>query len=119
MGIAQFVRQGIAHLLRRVHGRLLKRQPNKVMEASVGFQTSLGIKKFTPGHLGPVIDHVQRTKRGGKSGQPAHEDLRFDRSDPTKTVKTHHVEEQDADGTWQVVHDEQVQYPAKRRPPQK
>lgn len=109
---------GFTQLVHRVRGSLLKRT-SKVMDASVGFQTSLGIKKFSPGHPGPVIDHVQRNKRGGKSGQPAHEDLRFDRSDATKTVKTHHVEEQAPDGAWHTVHDEQVEYPAKRRPPQK
>lgn len=111
MGIAQFVR--------RVRDRLLKRSPNVVMDASLSFQTSLGIKKFSPGHPGPVVDYKQRNKRGGKSGQPAREDLRLDRSDPSVTVKTHHVEEQADDGTWHTVHDERVEYPAKRRPDQK
>lgn len=42
--------------------------------------------------------------------------MRLDRSDPTKTVKTHRVNEQELDGDWKVVHDEKVEYPAKLRP---
>jgi hypothetical protein len=48
----------------------------------------------------------------------AREILVIDRSHPEKTVKTHHVEERQPDGSWKTVHDERVEYPAKRRPKQ-
>jgi hypothetical protein len=63
---------------------------------------------------GWVTKFVERTKIS-RLGKLARESLRFDRSDPDKTVKTHRVEEQQADGDWKVVHDEEVEYPAKRR----
>jgi hypothetical protein len=57
---------------------------------------------------------VERTKLS-EFGKLARESLRLDRSESEKTVKTHRVEEHREDGSWEVVHDECMEYPAKRR----
>lgn len=57
-----------------------------------------------------------RTKVSGKTKRRAYEVLSFDRSDPHFTRKVHRVEEVDEEGQREVVHDEDVRYPAKRRP---
>jgi hypothetical protein len=61
-----------------------------------------------------VVQFIERTKIS-RFGRLSRESLRFDRSDPAKTTKTHRVEEQQPDGSWTVVHDEQEEYPAKRK----
>lgn len=68
-----------------------------------------------PGWPVPVTTMKHR-KKISRRGLPARETLVIDRSDMNKTVKTHHVEEQQTDGSWVTVHDERVEYPAKRRP---
>jgi transposase len=73
----------------------------------------LSLRQRRSGFKGSVVKLVERSKVGGRSGRPVRESLRIDRSDPTKTVKTHHVEEQRPDGTWEVVHDERIESPAK------
>ena len=65
---------------------------------------------------GWVVRFTERTKLSAL-GRLARESLRIDRSDPAKTVKTHRVEERQDDGSWEVVHNERPEYPAKRRPP--
>ena len=57
---------------------------------------------------------VERTKLS-RLGKLARESLRYDRTDPTRTTKTHRVEEQQPDGSWTVEHDEREEYPAKRK----
>jgi len=64
------------------------------------------VKGWTKGH----------TKVSGKTKRQAYEVLSFDRSDPDFTRKVHRVEEIDEEGQREVVHDEDVRYPAKRRP---
>ena len=86
------------------------------MGASVGVLASIGGKHRRPGFAGFVTEFLSRMKRAGKSRLLAKEDLRIDRSDPDKTVKTHHVEEFQPDGTWKVEHDHRDEFPAKRRP---
>jgi hypothetical protein len=89
----------------------------KYLTGQVGTMGSLGGVKRRPGYpRGWVIKFVERTKLSGL-GKLARESLRIDRSDPNKTVKTHRVEEQQDDGSWQLEHDERKEYPAKRRPP--
>jgi len=48
-------------------------------------------------------------------GKDAREELEIDRSDMNKTIKRHHVKEFE-NGEWITVHDETLEYPAKRRP---
>lgn len=67
-----------------------------------------------PGWPGQVRRLVSRYKRS-RSGLEAREVLDIDRSDMQKTVKRHHVEELQ-NGEWKVVHDEETEFPAKRRP---
>ena len=62
-----------------------------------------------------LVSHLERMKRSAH-GKLARERLRFDRTDPEATVKAHHVEERRDDGTWDVVHDEREEHPARRRP---
>lgn len=63
-----------------------------------------------------IVNLIKRIKIGRVTGFWAKEELRFDRSAPEKTVKTHHVEELQPDGNWKVVHDEREEFPAKKRP---
>jgi hypothetical protein len=67
-----------------------------------------------PGSRGFVVDFVERTKLS-KLGRVARESLRFDRSSPHETMKTHRVEELGDGGEWVVVHEETAEFPAKRR----
>lgn len=57
-----------------------------------------------------------RTKISGKTKRRAYDLLSFDRSDPQFTRKIHRVEEIDEEGRREIVHDEDVRYPANRRP---
>lgn len=68
-----------------------------------------------PGFPGFVVDMKHRVKQS-LGGILARERLVIDRSDPLKTVKTHHVEERQLDGSWETVHDEREEFEAKRRP---
>lgn len=57
-------------------------------------------------------------KQGDKlsaGGRRARERLEFDHRDPEKSTKTHIVEEQTNKGSWEVVHSEHEEFPAKRR----
>lgn len=76
----------------------------------------LAAKQKRPGFPGFVKSVVTRLKRS-RRGLLARERLEIDRTDSTKTTKIHLVEEQQPDGTWKLVHDEHVEWPAKRRPP--
>ena len=62
-----------------------------------------------------LMEQKVRTKRS-KRGVLAQETLVIDRSHPEKTVKVHQVKERAEDGRWRIVHDECVEFPAKRRP---
>ena len=61
-----------------------------------------------------VISKVE-SKISGKSKRRAQESLTYDRTDPEFTRKTHHVEETTETGEHEVVHHEDVKFPAKRR----
>jgi hypothetical protein len=101
--------------IRRLRSKLWPWRHSKDLEANLSFETELTIEHRRPGFSGLVTKLIDRHKRGGKSGRPASEVLRIDRSDPNVTVKTHHVEEQAPDGTWTCEHDERVESPAKHR----
>jgi len=61
-------------------------------------------------------------KQGDKlsaDGRKARERLEFDHRNRDKTTKTHIVEEQTDGGSWEVVHNEHEEFPAKRRPKHK
>ena len=61
-------------------------------------------------------------KQGDKlsaHGHKARELLDFDHLNPEKTTKTHIVEEQTDNGSWEVVHDEHEEFPPKHRPKHK
>jgi hypothetical protein len=58
------------------------------MNASVGMLAALKGKHWRPGFAGFVTEFLSRMKRAGKSRLLAKEDLRIDRSDPDKTVRT-------------------------------
>jgi len=58
-------------------------------------------------------------KQGDKlsaHGRKARELLEIDHRASEKTTKTHIVEEQADDGSWEVVHEEHEEFPAKHRP---
>jgi hypothetical protein len=86
------------------------------LTAHVTARASLAGIHRSPGYpRGWITKFVERTKLSA-FGKLARESLRLDRSEPDKTVKAHRVEEQREDGSWEVVHDERIEYPAKRRP---
>ncbi len=58
---------------------------------------------------------VVREKISGKTKRRANESLSYNRTNPGFTEKIHHVEEIDETGNSVVVHDEHIQYPARRR----
>jgi hypothetical protein len=78
---------------------------------AIGSRTTL----HRPGYTGRAVD-MKRHRKTSAHGIPAFETLTIDRTDPNVTVKTHHVEEQQDDATWKIVHDERKTSPAKRRP---
>lgn len=78
--------------------------------ASISFRA----RHKRPGFGGWVRDLLSRDKVSGH-GIRAREILDIDRSHPQKSVKRHHVEELQPDGSWKTVHEEKVEYPAKRR----
>lgn len=84
------------------------------MEASVELLASLGVRQRRPGFPGWLVDMKDRIKRSF-GGFLARERLIIDRSHPDKTIKIHQVEERQADGSWKGVHDEKMEWGAKRR----
>jgi predicted nucleic acid-binding Zn-ribbon protein len=82
------------------------------IEASVHLDVSLGLRQRRPGFAGWLVKITNRIKQSF-GGLPARETLVIDRSHPGKTVKTHHVEERQADGSWKSIHDERVEWKAK------
>ena len=92
-----------------------RRTFEQLVTATVTTRASVSGVHTRLGYPGWVTRFVERTKIS-RLGKLARESLQFDRSHPEKTVKTHRVEEQQPDGEWKVVHDEEVEYPAKRRP---
>ena len=64
-------------------------------------------------------EFASRSKRGGKSGRLAQEEISIDHTDPKETVKTHEVSEMNEAGQWEKVHGHTDKYPAKRRVPPK
>ena len=89
---------------------------SKKMTGSITPSAGVRGKHLRPGYEKPIFEFIRRRKLGGASGRPAREALSFDRTRDSVTVKTHRVEEKRDDATWEVVHDEQIKYPAKRRP---
>jgi hypothetical protein len=75
---------------------------------------SAKLREFREGFR--TFTHDWKEKIAGATGNRARESQTYDRSHPDKTVKRHVVDEEQADGTWVNVHDETVEYPAKRRP---
>jgi len=60
---------------------------------------------------------VVREKISRFTKRLAREVLRFDRATPDVTRKFHHVEERDANGKWNTVHNEEKEFPSKCRRP--
>jgi len=84
------------------------------VEDSVVFREGIGvIAKDESGFR--LFESKARDKLSG-TGNEAHEELRFDHSNPEVTTKDHVVKEQQPDGSWKTVHDEHQAFPAKRRP---
>ena len=81
----------------------------------VELHSGLKIKQREPTGFVKVVSWV-RNKISGKSKRHAREELRIDRSDTEFTQKLHHVEEATETGEYEVVHDEDQRFPAKRRP---
>ena len=74
-----------------------------------------GIKLFD--RLGFLkLSSIIRNKISMVSRRPAKEILTFDRTDSNVTKKYHHVEETKEDGSKEVVHHEEIDFPAKHRP---
>ena len=80
-----------------------------------------------PGHVSEMLKLKARASDGARlferkqgdklsaHGRKSRERLEFDHRDPEKTTKTHIVEEQMDGGSWEVVHNEHEEFPAKRR----
>lgn len=94
--------------------RIFHENLDLILETHIGFQ----VRQHRSGFPGWLVTMVSRIKHSWH-GILAHEKLTIDRSDPHKTVKTHHVEERQPNGSWRTVHDERVEYKAKRRPRQR
>jgi hypothetical protein len=83
---------------------------------SVHILEALKIRKFEDGFM--VGETNSKDKISGKTKRPAHEMLTIDRSDPTKTVKYHRVQEYDEKGNpIGNLHEHTKISPAKHRPP--
>jgi len=65
---------------------------------------------------GFILFERKQGEKLSNHGHKARELLEFDHRDPEKTTKTHIVEEQTDDGSWEVSHEEYEEFPAKRRP---
>ena len=74
------------------------------------------MKQRRPGFPGGWMVSIKDRIKRSFHGILAKEKLVIDRSHPEKTIKTHHVEERQPDGSWKTVHDEHVEWEAKRRP---
>lgn len=74
----------------------------------------LKAKVRNPNTPGIKYELTKKKKTSGKTKQPAEETMIIDRSHPEKTTKKHEVREFDGDN-WKTVHDEQEEFPAKRR----
>ena len=74
----------------------------------------LKAKVRNPNTPGIKYELTKKRKTSGKTKQPAEETMIIDRSHPEKTTKKHEVREFDGDN-WKTVHDEQEEFPAKRR----
>lgn len=58
---------------------------------------------------------TSRSKRAGRTGRKAEEELTIDRMSKTETIKTHKVWEENEEGQLVNVHDEREIFPAKHR----
>lgn len=88
---------------------------HKHFNARVEIHEGLARAQRRPGFSGWLVKMTDRVKRS-RRGLLARETQVYDRSAPDRTVKIHRVEERQPDGSWKTVHDEQVGWPAKRRP---
>jgi len=70
-----------------------------------------GKQPDVPGNAYSVVDREKLSEHN----VPARERLIIDRRHPDKTVKDHHVEEEQWDGSWTVVHEEHEESPSTRR----
>jgi hypothetical protein len=61
------------------------------------------------------FESKSRNKISHKTKRRAQETIAIDRTNPQFTKKLHHVEEINEAGKFEVVHHEEVKYPAKRR----
>lgn len=92
-------------------GRLIKLTLTEKLHLSGGLSR---VRQKRKGILGYLIDRKYRRKISGKTKRPVQEQFTIDRTDSTKTIKKHYVEEWDGK-RWVVVHDEEDQWRAKRR----
>lgn len=63
-----------------------------------------------------LLTSLIRNKISGFTKKLAKETLVFDHRDLNITKKYHHVEEMDDNGNKKVVHNENIEYPSKKRP---
>ena len=75
----------------------------------------LGLKHKVSTGFCKVIEKI-KSKISGKTKRLTREVLTIDRTDHKVTRKTHHVEEVNEEGQAKVVHHEEEEFPAKRRP---
>jgi len=86
------------------------------VEGKISLLGGLTLKQKKKGIVGHLVYLKNRTKISSKTKKLTRENLLIDRTDTTKTVKRHHVEEwDDKEKRWIVVHDEQEEFKAKRR----
>ncbi len=85
------------------------------LKDNIGLSTSIGYALKDPTGF-TKVKAMDRNKTSAGSGRKAKESLVIDRTDPHTTRKLHRVEELNEMGEYEVVHDENIEYPAKRRP---
>jgi predicted nucleic acid-binding Zn-ribbon protein len=90
------------------------RTVSKHLTGQVTAHGTLSGEHRRPGVRYEITSFMERTKLSAL-GRLARESLRYDRSHPSKTVKTHRVEEQQPGGSWTIEHDEREEYPARRK----
>ena len=92
-----------------------KRRYEEKLTASIRLSTSMGVEIRDASGFKKISEHT-KNKRAGKTGRKARESLSIDRTDKQVTIKKHIVEEQNEEGKWETVHNEEKKFPAKHRP---
>jgi hypothetical protein len=88
----------------------------RTINETIEFDDTISLKQGRPTYTrGPLLEQKQKLTHSA-NGRLAKDTIVIDRSDASKTVKLHHVDERQPDGSWKEVHHRLSEFPAKRRP---